>query len=77
LGIQWEAAKNVYLTARGNAGVYNFMTSNGTDFAKSKFLSGYALSIGYLTPFFPVQASFIYSDQTKRLGGSLNFGYSF
>lgn len=77
LGLQWEATKNVYLTARSNIGVYDFMSPNGTDFSQSKFLSGYALSIGYLTPFFPVQASVIYCDQTKRVGGSLNFGYSF
>ncbi|HEY0272550.1 MAG TPA: patatin-like phospholipase family protein [Chitinophaga sp.] len=76
LGIkyQYECWNNVFLIPRANVAVYNFADKARV---KYNYLSGYALGAGYSSALGPVEASLIYSDQSKRVGFYVNIGFNF
>ncbi len=77
LGLQYQATKDVFLTARANTGVYNFFNKSFNRLDKSNFLSGYSLSGGYNTVAGPFEISLMYSDQAKDFTGYVNLGFHF
>jgi len=76
-GIQAEIGKNIFVIGKGNLGMYDFAGQTGIDFNQGKLISGYSLSMGYLSVIFPVQVGIMYCDQSKKVVGSVNLGFHF
>lgn len=76
-GLQFAMYKNIYALAYANAGFNRFVNSEATGFNFTRFLSGYALSFGYVSPIIPIQLGVMYSGQTKKVSGVVNIGFHF
>ena len=55
---------------------YNIISNNNLK-VEPAFLSGYAISIAYLTTIGPIEFSLMYGDQSKRLVTYVNIGLPF
>jgi NTE family protein len=76
LGYQYELFEKLFLTWRSNAMIYNYIPRKNFD-ADTKFLSGHALTAGYLTAIGPVELSVMYGDQAGKLRAYVNIGLHF
>ena len=76
LSYRYEVYPLVYLTARENAGIYNFLNVRD-QLVSPSFLSGSALSLGYDSPLGPIEFSLMYSDQSHTVLGYVNIGVNF
>jgi outer membrane translocation and assembly module TamA len=56
--------------------IYNYIPRKNFD-ADTKFLSGHALTAGYLTAIGPVELSVMYGDQAGKLRAYVNIGLHF
>jgi len=76
IGLRYQLFASVYLTARANAMVNNFVSTSrlltGPD-----FLSGYSLTFAYNFALGPLEISAMYSDQWKKVLGYINIGIPF
>jgi NTE family protein len=76
LGYQHELYDKLFLTWRSNAMVYNYVPRKNLE-ANPKFLSGHALTVGYLTAIGPIEFSAMYGDQAGKLRAYVNIGLQF
>ena len=75
LGLRFQMYPNLFLTGRMNAAYYDF--AGNKQWANAKFLSGYALTLGYNFVLGPLEISAMYSDQSKTILPYINLGISF
>lgn len=71
-----ELYSSLYLTLRANGMFYNLISNKNFN-TETSFLSGYSLSIAYLTTIGPIEFSVMYGDQSKRLTTYVNIGLPF
>ncbi len=71
-----ELYSSLYLTLRANGMFYN-LVSNKYSNPETSFLSGYSLSMAYLSTIGPIEFSVMYGDQSKRLVTYVNIGLPF
>ncbi|TDW97300.1 patatin-like phospholipase family protein [Dinghuibacter silviterrae] len=76
LGFRYEALPQIYLTARENVGVYNYLNVKD-QLVSPSFLSGSSLSAGYDSPIGPIEFSLMYGDQSRKVLGYVNLGINF
>ena len=76
LGYRQQLYTNFFLSLRTNGMLYGFLSRN-ENFKNAKFLSGHALSLGYLTAIGPVEFSVMYGDQSGKLKTYVNIGLPF
>jgi NTE family protein len=76
LGYRFELFNNLFVTARSNALLKDFMSSSNVLTAPD-FLSGHALTLGYNFALGPLEISAVYSDQSKRMQSIISLGISF
>lgn len=77
LGMQYQLAKNIYLTGRINAALYDFHGKAGDMTASDNLLTGYGLTFGYNSVIGPIEITTMYCDQDGKLRTNLNLGYRF
>lgn len=76
LGYRFQLLNNLFLLWRSNAMFYDLLDHQYLD-VKTSFLSGHALSIGYLSIIGPIEFSVMYGDQSKQFQTYINIGFSF
>lgn len=76
IGLNYHISKNIYLIARSNALVNNFISEDRTLQFKN-WLSGHALTFAYNTPIGPLELSVTYSDDSRKVQSYINFGIPF
>jgi len=76
LGLRYNPANNIYLIARINGLLKDFITNNNST-SGIDALSGYALTFAYKTPIGPLELSAMYSDQSKKIQSYVLFGIPF
>jgi NTE family protein len=76
LGYRFQLFNNLFIIARSNALVNNFISKNNV-LQRPAFLSGHALSMGYNFALGPLEVSAVYSDQSKRMQSVISLGISF
>ena len=76
LGVRYEVYNNVYISARSNVMIKNFLSS-GNIFQRFDFLSGHAITFGYNFALGPLEVSIMYSDQSKQVHSYFNLGIPF
>jgi NTE family protein len=78
VGLQWKFLSATYLTGRINLAVYDFYgVPFNTLHIDRNFLSGYALTVGTMSPIGPIEISAMYNDQSGKVIPNLNLGYRF
>jgi NTE family protein len=76
LGYRYQVFNNIFLTAKANVLVNNFITTSSF-FVAPNFLSGYALTFSYNFALGPIEISAMYCDQAHRVIGYVNIGIPF
>ncbi len=76
LGIRYKLYHNLYVQARINGLVNNFVSVNNI-LQKPNFLSGYAATLAYNFALGPLEISAMYCDQTRRVLSYINLGIPF
>ncbi|HTJ10629.1 MAG TPA: patatin-like phospholipase family protein [Dinghuibacter sp.] len=76
LGYRYELLPLVYVTAKENIGIYNFLNVRDR-LVNPAFLSGSSLSLGYDSPIGPIEFSLMYGDQSHIVLGYVNIGVNF
>ncbi len=76
IGINLQLSKNIYIMAKSNALVNNFISADD-HLQFNKWLSGHALTFAYNTPVGPLELSLTYSDDSKQVLSYVNFGIPF
>ena len=71
-----ELYSSLYMTLRANGMFYNLINNNVAN-TKTSFLSGYSLSLAYLSAIGPIEFSVMYGDQSQRLSTYVNIGLPF
>lgn len=76
--VNWRCqfSGSVYAAANVNVMYHSFLTEKYYSYS-SKFLSGYAVTLGIDLPIGPVEFSFMYSDQSKVLTNYASVGFRF
>jgi NTE family protein len=78
LGLQYQFSKNIYLTGRFNAALYDFHKSGaGSINVLDNLLTGYGLTFGYDSAIGPIDITVMYCDQDRKLRYNMNLGFSF
>lgn len=77
LGLRHQLGNNIYLSGRANALLANFIGENYTFYKAPDFLSGYSLTLAYNFAIGPLEFSFMYSDQSKKVRTYVNIGIPF
>ena len=76
LALRYRLFNNLYLSARSNGLINNFVSTNNI-IQKPNFLSGHALSFGYNLPLGPLEISVMYNDQSRQVRSYINLGIPF
>lgn len=76
LGYRFQLFNNIFLIWRSNAMFYDLLDHKYLE-VNSSFLSGHALSVGYLSIIGPIEFSVMYGDQSKQFQTYINIGFSF
>jgi NTE family protein len=76
LGLNFQLSKNIYLMAKSNALVNNFLSTDH-HFQLDNWITGHAISFAYTTPIGPLEFSVAYSDQSGKVLTYVNFGIPF
>ncbi len=76
IGFNYQLSKNIYLMAKANALVNNFI-SEDRKLQFDNWLTGYAATLAYNTPIGPLEFSLTYSDNSKKVLSYVNFGIPF
>lgn len=79
IGWQTNILSNLYLQAKANYGVYDFVRRNETLFSPkiTKHIWGFGLTAGYFVSKWPISASVSYSPEMNKVCGSFTLGYAF
>ncbi|MFT3934691.1 MAG: patatin-like phospholipase family protein [Chitinophagaceae bacterium] len=75
-GYRYEMFNNTYLIGRANVLLENFISKSNL-FQNPDILSGYSLTFGYNFALGPLEFSFMYSDQSKKVSTYVNIGIPF
>ncbi len=76
LGVRYNPANNIYITAKINGLLKDFATGNNSS-RGSDALSGFALTFAYKTPIGPIELSAMYCEQSEKLQSYVLFGIPF
>ena len=76
IGLSFQLSKNIYVMAKANALVNNFI-SEDYRLKFDNWLTGYATTFAYNTPIGPLEFSLTYCDNSKKVLSYLNFGIPF
>jgi NTE family protein len=76
LGLNFQLSKNIFLMAKSNALVNNFM-SKDRQLQLDNWITGHALVFAYTTPIGPLEFSVAYSEQSGKILTYANFGIPF
>ncbi|MEO6668556.1 MAG: patatin-like phospholipase family protein [Ferruginibacter sp.] len=76
LGLNYKLSKNIYIMAKSNALVNNFI-SRDYQLKFDEWITGHALTFAYNTPIGPLEVSAMYSDQSGKVITYVNFGVPF
>ncbi len=76
LGLRVNLTNSLYITARTNGMVHNFIDRNAPT-SIPYFLSGHALTFGYTLPIGPLDLSVMYGDQSRKFATYINLGIPF
>ncbi len=76
LGVRYNPANNIYITARINGLVKDFATGNNSSWG-SDALSGFALTFAYKTPIGPIELSAMYCEQSEKIQSYVLLGIPF
>lgn len=76
LALRYRLFNNIFLTARSNGLINNFVSTNNI-IQKPNFLSGHALTFGYNLPLGPLEISVMYNDQSRQVRSYINLGIAF
>ncbi|MFT3911351.1 MAG: patatin-like phospholipase family protein [Ferruginibacter sp.] len=76
LGLNVKLAKGIYLMAKTNASVNNFV-SYDHQLKLDNWITGHALTFAYNSPIGPLEVSVMYSDQSGKVLTYVNFGVPF
>ena len=76
LGYRLQLYNNLFVIARTNGLVNNFITSRNV-LQRPAFLSGHGLTMGYNFALGPLEVSAVYSDQSKKVQSVISLGISF
>ncbi|MEP7230150.1 MAG: patatin-like phospholipase family protein [Ginsengibacter sp.] len=76
IGLNFQLSRNVYLMAKGNALVNNFI-SEDRKLQFDNWLAGYATTFAYNSPIGPIEFSLTYSGNSKKVLSYVNFGIPF
>lgn len=76
IGLRYEMFRNLYITARTNGLVNNFISTNNL-LQKPNFLSGHAIGFAYNFAIGPLEINAMYCDQSRRLRSYINLGIAF
>ncbi|MEO8770380.1 MAG: patatin-like phospholipase family protein [Ferruginibacter sp.] len=76
IGLNYKVSKNIYIMAKTNALVNNFI-SRDHQIKFDNWISGHALTFAYNTPIGPLEISAMYSDQSGKVSTYVNFGVPF
>ncbi|PUZ25485.1 hypothetical protein DCC81_14460 [Chitinophaga parva] len=74
LRYQYEFLNNFFVVPRANVAIYNYADKAHT---KYNYLSGYALGAAYSSALGPIEVSWMYSDQSRKVGFYVNVGFNF
>jgi NTE family protein len=78
LGWQTNVYDNLYLQAKANYGIYNFVKGKTLNASlKAKQLWGFGLSAGYFVSKWPINLSVSYSPEMNKVCTSFSLGYAF
>ncbi len=78
LGLQYQLSKNIYLTGRFNAALYDFRKAEtGNITALDNLLTGYGVTFGYDSAIGPIDITVMYCDQDGKLRYNMNLGFYF
>jgi NTE family protein len=75
-GLRYEMFNNLFIAARANGLVNNFISVNNI-LQKPGYLSGYAVTLAYNFALGPLEISAMYCDQTRTLRSYFNLGIPF
>ncbi|MEO7522597.1 MAG: patatin-like phospholipase family protein [Ferruginibacter sp.] len=76
VGVNVKLAKNIYLIAKSNASVNNFV-SYDHQLKLDNWISGHALTFAYSSPIGPLEVSVMYADQPGKVLTNVSFGIPF
>lgn len=76
MGLRYELYNNLYLIARSNALLNNFI-STANMIQKPNFISGHSLTFAYHFALGPLEISAMYCDQSQQIRSYINLGISF
>jgi len=76
LGIQYKVWGELYLVGRANAGVYNYVSTDGFN-SKPKFISGFSATAAYNIAALPFEFSWSYSPEINKIYSSIRIGFIF
>jgi NTE family protein len=76
IGFNYQLSKNLYLMAKANALVNNFISAD-RQLKFDNWLTGYAATFAYNTPIGPLEFSLTYSGNSKKVLSYVNFGIPF
>ncbi|MEO6930534.1 MAG: patatin-like phospholipase family protein, partial [Chitinophagaceae bacterium] len=77
LGLRHQLGNNMYVSGRANALLANFIGENYSFYKSPDFLSGYSMTMAYNFAIGPMEFSFMYSDQSKKVRTYVNIGIPF
>lgn len=76
LGLNFQLSRNIYLMAKSNALLNNFI-SKDRHLQLENWLTGHAIVFAYNTPLGPLEFSAAYCEQSKKILTYANFGIPF
>ncbi len=77
LGYQYHLGMGIYATGKLNAALYDFRFLEPEKISGDNFVFGGGLSLGYDSIIGPLELTFAYSPQARRLIGYINIGWTF
>ena len=77
LGYQYHMGSGIYASARANFGLFDFKLSEPELITKDNLMYGGGVSLGYDSLIGPLEITFSFSPQTRRLIGYINLGWAF
>jgi len=78
MGLQYRLTKSAYITARINAGLYDFANASFSNLTgEDNLLTGYGLTFGYYSALGPLDFTVMHCNQDTKVRTSLNIGFSF
>ena len=78
IGVQTNVFKRVYIQGKVNYGIFDFVNGKShVSYSDASKMWGFGITGGYLVSKLPIQVSFSYSPNIKKVYGSFSLGYVF